>query len=89
MENTSLEVEELEGCMCQYVPTDLRSQIEAIAEKCEAYTSQVVALALQVGLGVLARDALSYADEFKGLKGKPGKIAQKKFRRGKLSGAGI
>lgn len=50
MENT---VEELEGCMCEYIPVPLREQIETVAEIGKAYPSQVVTVALQIGLAVL------------------------------------
>jgi hypothetical protein len=50
MENT---IEELDGCMCEYVPHHLRSQIETVAEAAEVYPSQVVTMALQIGLAVL------------------------------------
>jgi len=45
--------EELEGCMCEYIPEHLRNQIDTVAEATDAYTSQVVAMALQIGLAVL------------------------------------
>lgn len=50
MENT---FEKQDGCMCEYIPQHLRDQIETVAEKTEAYTSQVVTVALQIGLAVL------------------------------------
>lgn len=81
MENT---IEELEGCMCQYIPENLRAQIETVAEKTNVYASQVVTVALQIGLAVLIGKtpeiltATSMA--------KHGEIKQ---RKGKLSGKGV
>jgi hypothetical protein len=82
MENT---IEKLEGCMCEYIPDHLRNQIETLAEKTNAYTSQVVTVALQIGLAVLI--------------GKTGEILRltstakhgpiKQTRKAKLSGKGI
>ncbi len=81
MENT---IEELEGCMCEYIPENLREQIETVAEKTGAYTSQVVNFALQVGLAVLigkTGELLSTTS-----RAKHGPIKQ---RKGKLSGKGV
>jgi hypothetical protein len=82
MENT---VEELDGCMCEYIPENLREQIETLAEKYNAYTSQVVTMALQIGLAVLigkTHEILRTVST-----AKHGEIKQ--TRKAKLSGEGI
>lgn len=81
MENT---FEELDGCMCEYIPENLREQIETVAEKANAYTSQVVTIALQIGLAVLigrTHELLSTTST-----AKHGQIKQRKV---KLSGKGL
>lgn len=78
-------VEELEGCVCEYIPENLRTRIQVLADAYGAYTSQVVSLALDIGLAVML--------------GKNHKLVQgistakygemKQSRRGKLSGKGV
>ena len=77
-------IEELEGCMCEYIPEHLRSQIETVAEKTNVYTSQVVTVALQIGLAVLigkTHELLASTNT-----AKHGEIRQ---RKSKLSGKGV
>ncbi len=77
-------IEELESCMCEYIPDALRDQVDAVAEKTNAYPSQVVTIALQVGLAVL----IGKTPELLMSTGtaKHGKIKQ--TRKSKLSGKG-
>ncbi len=84
MEN---EIETLEGCMCQYIPEALRTQVDAIAETTGAYASQVVTAALQIGLAVLIGKTPALLTSLAETK-HGGKIKQKRTR-GKLSGAGL
>jgi hypothetical protein len=76
-------VEELEGCMCQYIPETLREQVDTIAEKFEAYPHQVVGYALQIGLALLISKHPD-AYEFKGGHGR-----LKQTRKSRLSGKGV
>jgi hypothetical protein len=83
MENT----EELEGCMCEYIPENLRNQIEDAAEKFDVFTSHVVTLALQIGLAVIIAktpDLLSSVS-----RAKHGEIKQARKSKSKLSGKGV
>jgi hypothetical protein len=84
MENTPQEFEVLEGCMCEYIPEHLRNQIETVAEKANAYASQVVTMALQIGLAVLIGKTPELLS--KTSMAKHGEIKQ---RKGKLSGKGV
>jgi hypothetical protein len=79
------EIEELPGCMCEYIPEDLREQIETVAEKYEAYASQVVTVALKIGLGVVIGKTPELLQAVS--REKRGPIKQRK--RGKLTGAGV
>ena len=76
--------EELEGCMCEYIPENLREQIETVAEKGAAYPSQVVTMALQIGLAVLIGKTPELLS--KTSMAKHGEIKQ---RKSKLSGKGV
>lgn len=80
MEN---DIEMLDGCMCEYVPENLRDQIDLVAETTESYPSQVVVIALQIGLAVILgrTHELLASTRLK----KHGKI---KNAKGKLSGKG-
>ena len=82
MEN---ENEVSEGCMCEYIPVNLRNQIDTVAEKTDVYTSQVVTVALQIVLAVLfgkTPEMLSATS-----RAKHGEIKQ--TRKAKLSGVGV
>jgi hypothetical protein len=81
MENT----EELDGCICEYIPEHLRSQIETVAEKTGAYTAQVVTLALQIGLAVLIGKTHGFLASHSVAKHGP----MKQARKAKLSGVGV
>lgn len=84
MATENVSIEELEGCMCEYIPENLRAQIETLAEKGDAYASQVVTVALQIGLAVLigkTPELLSATST-----AKHGQIKQ---RKSKLSGKGV
>jgi hypothetical protein len=84
MATGNVSIEELEGCMCEYIPESLRAQIETLAEKGDAYPSQVVVAALQIGLAVLigkTPELLSATSM-----AKHGGIEQ---RKSKLSGKGV
>lgn len=48
--------DELEGCMCEYVPEGLRERIEAVAEKVNVHTYQVAAAAMRLGIILLEKD---------------------------------
>jgi hypothetical protein len=87
MENLSVEVEELDGCMCQYIPENLREQIALLERDGERYTSEVATLALQIGLAVLLDG--SFSSELQDLAPRSGKMKQRKIKRGKLAGAGV
>jgi hypothetical protein len=77
-------VEKLEGCMCEYIPENLRDQINTVAEKTSAYTSQVVTLALQIGLAVILGNSHDLTSSVS--REKHGQIKQ--TRKGTLSGKG-
>lgn len=82
---SNVAAEELEGCMCEYIPEHLRSQIETVAEKTNASTSQVVTFALQIGLGVLIGKTPEFLSSTS--RAKHGKIKQ--TRNSTLSGKGV
>ncbi len=85
MATENVSIEELEGCMCEYIPVNLRNQIEDVAEKIDVYTSQVVTMALQIGLAVLigkTPELLSSVSRSKHGEMKP-------TRKSKLSGKGV
>lgn len=82
MENT---FEELDGCMCEYIPEPLRNQIETVAEKTNVYTSQVVTYALQIGLAVLIGKTPEILRSMS--TAKHGQIKQ--TRKAKLAGKGV
>lgn len=84
-EDTEKEIEVLEGCMCEYIPNDLRDQIDILAGKTDAYAAQVVTVALQIGLGVLLGQTSGLMSSTSVSHG-GGKIKNSK---GKLSGKGI
>jgi hypothetical protein len=73
-------IEELDGCMCEYIPLPLRERIGALADGAGLYTSQVVAKALELGLAVM--NAVPPVDTTR-----HGKIKQ--ARKSKLSGKGV
>jgi len=81
-ENTA---EYLEGCMCEYIPEDLRKQIEAVADKTNAWPSQVVTFALQIGLAVIIGKTPELLRSTS--TAKHGEIKQ--TRKAKLSGKGV
>ncbi len=81
-----MEKEELEGCMCEYIPEHLRTQIDTVAGESNAYASQVVTLALQIGLAVLIGKIPELVSTYSRAK-TPGKIKQ--TRKSKLSGKGV
>ena len=80
-------IEELDGCMCEYIPEHLRNQIDVLAERTNAYTSQVVAMALQIGLAVLIGKTPEILSSTNTAKHGHGKIKQ--TRKSKLAGAGL
>jgi len=73
-----------EGCMCQYVPLNLREQIDDLAGKTDVYPSQVVTVALQIGLAVIIGKTPELLSETS--RAKHGIVKQ---RKGKLSGTGV
>jgi hypothetical protein len=81
--------QDLEGCMCEYIPEDLREQITAITDTFvekfgdEVATSQVMVIALQLGLAVIMGKMPS-AYWFKGKQGE-----MKNRKKSKLSGKGF
>ena len=77
-------VEELEGCMCEYIPESLREQIQTVANQTNSYTSQVVTMALQIGLAVLIGKHSELLPTVS-----RAKHGQMKQTRGKLSGKGV
>jgi hypothetical protein len=81
VENT---IEELEGCMCEYISEHLRNQIESVADQTEAYPSQVMIVALQIGLAVILGKTHSFLSSVS--MAKHGPVKQ---RKGKLSGKGV
>jgi hypothetical protein len=83
MDNAS--IEELPGCMCEYIPEHLRGQIETVAEKTNAYPSQVMTLALQMGLAVIIYQTPEILSSTS--RAKHGKIKQ--IRKSELSGKGV
>jgi hypothetical protein len=79
-------MEVLDGCMCEYIPDHLRDQIDTLAEKANVYPSQVVTVALQIGLAVLIGKTPEILSATSTAKQGHGKLKQ--TRGGKLSGAG-
>jgi len=72
------------GCVCQYVPDELRNEVWIIAEQNEAYTAQVAVAALRIGLAALMGKIVPVS-ELERINGK----SPKKTRKGRLSGAGV
>ena len=85
--NVTEETEELDGCMCEYLPEDLKDRINKLADQAGCFPHQVVTAALKLGLAMMNL----HNEIYEAAKAKPvhGRMEQRRKRKGKLSGNGV